>query len=63
MKVDYLEFRDNIKIYYINNDRKNHVVIQEGYSFSIKESWPLNNLNISYRTSKMTYKQWKMRWA
>ena len=64
MKLDYLEFKDNIRIYYINKDRKRHVVIPEGCSFSIKErSWPMNNVQISSRRSKMTYNQWKGRWA
>ena len=63
MKVNYLEFKDNIRIYYVNNDRKNHVVIPEGFSFNLEKGWPLNNLTISYKTSKMTYNQWKGRWA
>ena len=63
MKIDCLKFKDNIKVYYINKDRKRHVVIPEGCGFSIKENWPMNDVQISSRTSRMTYEQWKGRWA
>ncbi|GAF90574.1 unnamed protein product [marine sediment metagenome] len=64
-RVDVLKFTDGIRVIVTNKDRKRHWFIpaDEFYSFSDEHSSISPRTKYFYRTMKITYKQWKNRWA
>lgn len=61
-RVDVLEFTDGIKVMFTNKDRKNHWLIPSR-AITISNASFYEGTKYFFRQMKITYEQWKNRWA